>query len=292
MKIFFIILILINFTTISESKSLREIEEIIVNITDDGADTVKSKISGSKTKKDQQKKNKDSVDQKKTNKKKKKRELIVPSRDESLLKNGIQLFNSQLYEKARSNLEELKTKYSGSRFRDSASIWISRIHSEQGMFDNAIDELNTITLESGEYPTALFTIGEIYIKKRSPLDAIGYFNMVSSQFPEHELSDNALINLAEVYLDIKKGDMAMESVIKVIKNYDDRETIDDAYLLLGKILETDYLLMDFGLAGDVYRIFLKKSADKNQPNFFNSPLNQRVEKSLQFIVSNFSEFDM
>ena len=127
--------------------------------------------------------------------------------------------------------------------------------------------LNTINQESGEYPSALFFSGEIYLKKGDETGAIEYFYKVASLFHEHELADDSLIAISTIYLKNNKGNQALEAAIKVIKNYEKRETIDDAYFLMAQVFEKDAMLKDFGIARRIYKIFIKK-ADSEKAQIF------------------------
>ncbi|MBN2403634.1 MAG: tetratricopeptide repeat protein [Spirochaetes bacterium] len=210
-----------------------------------------------------------------------------PSADEALLKSGIQLFEASLYTNSRQKLEELKSKYPDSPYRDIASIWLSRIFIELNNLNEAIDMLKSVSQESGEYPSALFITGEIYLKKGDDLRAIEYFYNVASLFHEHELADDSLVAISKLYIKNNKGNQALEAVIKLIKNYEKRETIDDAYFLMAQVFEKDAMLKDFGIAQKIYKIFIKKSEVEKAPFFYNSPLLSRAKKNLYTIESTY-----
>jgi TolA-binding protein len=210
-----------------------------------------------------------------------------PSADEALLKSGIQLFEASLYENSRQKLEELKTKYPDSQFRDIASIWLARIHIEFGKLDEAVSMLKSVNQESGEFPSALFFTGEIFLKKGDDSGAIEYFYRVISQSPEHYLADDSLAAIAKIYLKNSKGNQALESSIRIIKNYEKRETIDDAYFIMAQVFEKDNLLKDVGIARKIYKIFIKKADVEKAQFFYNSPLLGRVRNNLSNIESTY-----
>ncbi len=282
MKKLLAIIILFLFISPSNSKDLKELEEIIDTIISEDATRGVKKARKNRIKKTT-KKTAQKIKGKPQKKEKKRKTITPPSPDEALLRSGIQLFDSFLYEKAKIKFDKLKNEYPGSPFRDSATIWISKIHMESNRYDDAINELNSIGLDSGEYPTALFNIGETQIKKGNPENAIEFFYKVSSLFPDHELADDALLTLGKLYLDLNKGNQTLEAAIKIIKLYKGRETEDDAYFLLGKIFERDSMLRDFGIARKIYIIFLKKADEGETPHFKNSPLKDRVERDLQYL---------
>ncbi|OPZ80447.1 MAG: hypothetical protein BWY76_03354 [bacterium ADurb.Bin429] len=109
---------------------------------------------------------------------------------------------------------------------------------------------------------------------------------MSARFPEHELADDALIALSRVNVAQGSGTMAVENLLKVIRLYADRETVDDAYFNLGKVYETDTVLRDLARAREVYRTFTRK-ADEGEPRFASSPLLPRVKRDLEYINRTF-----
>jgi TolA-binding protein len=220
-------------------------------------------------------------------KKEKTKASSFPAPDEALLKSGIDLYEAALYTSARQKFEELRIKYPESPFKDVASIWLSRIHVQLNNFNDAVKVLNSINQESGEYPTAMYNIAEINLKKGDDTGAIENFYKVATLFPDNELADDALIHIARLYLKSNKGNQALEAAIKVIKNYEDRETIDDAYFIMAQVYEKDALLKDFGLARKMYKIFIKKAEVEKAPYFYNSPLLETVKNNLSRIENTY-----
>ena len=274
--------IILLFSTPLISGDLKELEEIISTILENRIET-------------EQVRKESTIKKPKEEKKKKKEEqsklLSAPTPDETLFKSGVQFFEARLYENAEKKFKELKTKYQGSEYRDSACIWTAKIYIKSGKFNKAITELKTISENSGEYPSALFHIGEIKTKQGKSADAIGALYRVASLFPDHELADDALIILGRLYLNNDKGNQAIESVIRVIKRYNNRETLDDAFFLLGKIFERDSNLKDFGIARKIYKIFLKKAEDEKAPFYFNSPLKERIKNDLKYLEASYFKLE-
>lgn len=217
----------------------------------------------------------------------KSKSVSFPSPDEALLKSGIQLFEASLYKNSQQKLEELKLKFPESQYKDIASIWLSKIHVELNNYNEAINVLNSINKESGEYPSALFNIAEINLKKGDESGAIEYYYRVASLSPDHELADDSLISIAKLYLKNSKGNQALEAAIRVIKYYEKRETIDDAYFIMAQVFEKDPLLKDIGIARKIYKIFIKKANVDNAQYFFNSPLLSRAKANLKNIESTY-----
>jgi predicted negative regulator of RcsB-dependent stress response len=258
----------------------KELEEIIKSIIDSNSYLTEKKVQPS---------GKSGADLSAVEKVKEGRNKSVsfPSADEALLKSGIQLFEASLFANSRQKLEELKTKYPDSPYKDIASIWLSKILIELNNLNEAILMLNSISPESGEYPSALFFTGEIYLRKGDESGAIENFFKVASLFQEHELADDALIAISKLYLKNNKGNQALEAAIKVIKNYEKRETIDDAYFLMAQVFEKDAMLKDVGIARRLYKIFIKKATIEKAPFFYNSPLLSRVKNNLSNIESTY-----
>ncbi|MCX8124913.1 MAG: tetratricopeptide repeat protein [Spirochaetes bacterium] len=201
--------------------------------------------------------------------------------DDVLLKQGIDFYNAEFYERALQALDSLQKNYPQSPFKDQASLWKAKIYMQQQKFTNAMQELSAIPEQSGEYPAALFMIGRVNQAMGKPLDAIEYYTKVAGLYPDQDFSDDALILAAQLYIAQKKGNAALHALIRVIKQYNDRETVDDAYYWLGKILSTDPNLKDVELARKVYTIFLKRSQDPAYNAFYSSPLKERVADELK-----------
>lgn len=210
----------------------------------------------------------------------------MSSPDEVLLKTGIQLYNSNLLDHAEEKFRELVREYPRSPYLDNSRIWLSRIYIKKYKYGDAIKELSEIKSDSGEYPLSLYNTGYCHMAEGNEIKSIEFFHRVSSRFPEHQLADNAILYSGKIFLRNRKGDQALESAIKLIKFYGQRETADDAYYLLGKIYEKDPLLKDPEIARTIYRKFLKK-ANSGDPVFSRSPLKIRVKKDLRYIEKNY-----
>ena len=218
---------------------------------------------------------------------KKKITLSPSSPEEVLFKTGIQLYESSSFSAALRKFDELKKKYAQSPFRDTAAIWAGKINLKLQKYDRAMKEFTSIKEESGEYPHALFLIGETRLHKGLKTKAVESFYKISSQFPEFELADDALIKLAKIYLSDGKGNQSLESSIKVVKYYPNRETVDDAFYLIGKVYERDPLLKDFEIARKIYKIFLVRAQNKENRHFWGSPLKKKVEQDLKYLEATY-----
>lgn len=215
----------------------------------------------------------------------------VPSPDMMLLKTGIQLFNSSQFEAALKKFNEVKTKYPQSSLRDIATIWTGKINFKLNKTDTAIKEFNSISENSGEYPSALYYLGEAELRINSKTKAIEYYYKLSSQFPEYKFADKALIELTKIYISEGKGNQSLESAVKIIKYYPDRDTIDDAYYYIGKVFESDPHLKDIETARKIYKIFLRKARDVQNKQFWNSPLKGRVKRDLRHIEETYFKME-
>ncbi len=210
--------------------------------------------------------------------------------DEVLLKTGIEFFESELYPQAGERFRELKEKYPQSRYRDSASLWLGRLYIKEYEYGKAITELQAIPEISGEYPRAIYLIADASRTTGKNTDAIEYYNRLAFRFPTHDLADNALLNIATIYMKEEKGDKALKFTVRLIKFYKDRETVDDAYYLLAKIYEKDPTLKDIETARRVYRLFLAR-AEKGDNFFRNSPLKKRVQQDLAHLEKRFFKLE-
>jgi outer membrane protein assembly factor BamD (BamD/ComL family) len=284
------ILIMFSFTTVAvSSEKAHEIIKTILE-SDSKKDTAVKEYSEEKEQRDREKTENEEGRLEDT-KKEKVEKPTASSPDMMLLKTGIQLFNSSLPEAALNKFNELRTKYPQSSLRDIATIWSGKINLRLNRTDNAVKEFNSISEDSGEYPSALYHLGEAELIMDSKTKAIEYFYKLSSQYPEYELADKALINLTKIYLSEGKGDQSLESAVKIIKYYSDRDTIDDAYYFIGKIFEKDPHLKDIEIARKIYRIFLDKAKDDRNKHFWNSPLKGRVKSDLKYIEETYFKME-
>ncbi len=205
----------------------------------------------------------------------------VTGEEEGLLKTGIDFYNNGLYDPALKNFQELAAKYPQGTFRETARFWMGKIHMKVYRYDDAIREFSAVTPESGDYPASIYHIAESYQMKGDRMASIENFQRVSARFPDHELADRALLGAGKLYLAGQNGAQALDSAVKLIRYYKDRDTLDDAYYLIGKVYEGDPLLKDVETARKVYRRFLEKG--KSDRRFGASPLRKRVEDDLRRI---------
>jgi outer membrane protein assembly factor BamD (BamD/ComL family) len=156
-------------------------------------------------------------------------------------------------------------------------------------YDDAIKEFSALTAESGDYPASLYYAGESYQMKGDQISSIEYYQKVQAQFPSHELADKALLNMGRLYLNQKKGAQALDSAVRIIKYYKDRDTIDDAYYLIGKVYEKDPRFKDVETARKIYKKFITKG--ESDARFGKSPLLVRVREDLQRIEKTYFKME-
>ena len=225
---------------------------------------------------------KTSINSKDRNEKKEGETLSMSEPDEVLLKSGIEFYNSGLYTFSLKQFNELNKNFPQSEFKDTSKIYTGKIYLKLFKYDNAIKAFSSVPKNSGEYAASLYYLGESQNIKGNFLSSIEKYQSVASQFPDHDLADNALLKIGKLYLRKKKGQQALETTVKLIKYYRDRNTIDDAYYLLGNIFLKDPMMKDIETARKVYKVFLKK-ARSGTPYFEKSPLRERVQKDLAHI---------
>lgn len=214
----------------------------------------------------------------------------MSGKDEVLLKTGIQLYESGLLDHSLVRFTELTKNYPSSKFIDSARMFAGKIYLKKYQYDEAIKQFDAIKEQSGEYQAALYYKAEAYRYKGDPINAIEYYQKLSSSYPEHELADNAILTSGKLYLNSSKGYQALESSIKIIRYYKDKDTIDDAYYLIAKIYEKDPLLKDMEMSRKFYKIFIVKS-EQNQKHFADSPLIPAVKKDLEHLEKTYFKFE-
>jgi TolA-binding protein len=204
---------------------------------------------------------------------------VISTEEEAMLKTGTQFYNNGIYVNALKVFGDFLGKYPQGVLRDSARVWSGKTFLRLYKYEDALKEFSQIPAESGEYPAALYYSGECNMIKGESMAALEFYQQLFSRFPVHELADDSLLAAAKIYLSIKKGGQALDSIVNMIKYFKDRETIDDAYFILAKTFETDPTLKDFETARRIYRLFIKK-AESNEEQFARSPLLSRVKRDL------------
>jgi len=208
--------------------------------------------------------------------------ININSEDMILLKTGIQFYNSGLLTHAKKKFNEIVTKYKSSPYVDQSKVWIGKILIGEYKYKDAAAILKTVSKTSGEYPASLYLLANTSLRLGNRINAIALYNIVSSRFPQHDLADDALYNMARILYQDKKGPQALPIAIKIIKYYKNRETVDDAFYLLAKIFELDPVYQDPETARAIYQNFIKRSSD-GQKFFHKSPLLKRVKRDLRIL---------
>jgi TolA-binding protein len=214
----------------------------------------------------------------------------MSGKDEVLLKTGIQLYESGLLDHSIVRFNDLIKNYPSSPFMNNARMWAGKIHLKKYQYDDAIKQFDEIKEQSGEYPASLYYKSEAYKSKGDLINAIEHYQKLSSSYPDHELADNAILSSGRLYLNSNKGYQALESAIRIIHNYKDRETVDDAYYLIAKIYEKDPILKDLEISRKFYKTFIRKS-EQNVKHFSDSPLIPAVKNDLNHLEKTYFKFE-
>ena len=272
MKIVYLFIII---TSISYGTSLQEKEAIINGILKDS----KIKEDNKTTKKPIQNEEKKDTSSPISNSKK---AIMISTDDQIQLKSGIEQYNNRMFDEAIKTMSILQEKYPSSNFVDTSFIYSGKAYMGNHNYTKSIEQFKKIKPTSGEYPLSLFKQAFCYKALGQEIDSIKLYQKTYSLFPSHELADDSMLQTAKLHLKNKRPESAVSTIIKIIRKYKDRETIDDAYFLLGIIYQTDSKLRDSETALKVYTIFLNKA--RNKKNYFkNSPLLSRVKKEIKKI---------
>lgn len=212
------------------------------------------------------------------------------SAEEALYKTGIDFFNSEMYEAAVKSFSELKSRHPQSQQIHSAMIYSGKARMRLRDYTKALEDLAVVTAESGEYPASLFYQGESQMGLGKRTEAITLFYRVATQFSQTPLADDSLIRASQVFLEERKGRQALESAVKIVRYYGDRETIDDAYFMIGQVYEKDPVMRDVEVSRKIYRVFIRK-AEAGEKHFSNSPLLRRVKRELKTLESRYFRYE-
>ena len=206
----------------------------------------------------------------------------MSGKDESIYKIAIQLYNTGYYDHSLAKFNEIISNHGDSKFLDNAHVWAGRIYIKKYKYDDAIKEFDSVRDISGEYPASLFYKAEAYRYKGDKISSIEFYQKYASEYPGNPLAPYSILNAGKLYLSNKQGTQSLEAAIKLIKNYPESDTIDDAYYLIAKIYEKDPVLKDVESARKYYKIFLKK-ASNNEKFFFDSPLLPAVKRDMEHL---------
>jgi outer membrane protein assembly factor BamD (BamD/ComL family) len=207
--------------------------------------------------------------------------------DKTLLVTGMNLLDAGNDPAAIEKFRQIKEKYAAGPYSDQASIWLARAYIKQGKYKEAVDETQKIAEDSGEYPAAVYLSGQIFSTQRQYDKALDAFYRISSRFPGHDLADNALIDAGKIYMSMKNGTQALSAASIIVRSYPDRETLPDAYFLIGQVLEKDPAMRDIEKARLVFRKFVYRAETEKVDSFARSPLLDRVKRELEYLDKNF-----
>ena len=284
-KVLFFILIIVFMVSDIIARDYKETEDIINQI------LKQSKQTETAPPKQDDEEEEETQTNKKQKKEDKKTKNSPTAADEmSLYKIGIQFYESSLFDNALKHFNDLIEKYPQGQYSDSAKIWKGRTLMKKNAFKDAISSFSSVAENSGEYPAALYNTGLSYIYLKQPNDAIAMFQKLIIQFPDNSLTDRALLESAKIFLAQKNGEKAVDSLIKIIKLYPNRETIAEAYYFLAKVLEQDQSMRDIESARNLLKQFLKK-AEQGQKFFRDSPLKEKVISDLNYIEKNYFKYE-
>ena len=223
------------------SKDYQKTVEMIKSILKEESDTENYKTKQIQNKEDEKKTGDAQKDDNKTKDddagKNKKNEMS--GNDEILLKTGIQLYESGLFDHSLVKFNDLIKNHPSSKFINNARMWAGKIYLKKYQYDDAIKQFDEVKEKSGEYPASLYYKAESLKYKGNSINAIEYYQKLSSSYPDNELADKAILNSGKIYMKTEKGYKALEAAIKIIREYKTRDTIDDAYYLIAKIYEKD-----------------------------------------------------
>lgn len=281
MKRIFITLLIIISSVSVQSKDFNKTEEMI--------DTILSEESGSAVKQEKEKTEQQAGDEAAVKAEDEtaaqddaaaSRKNAMSGKDESIYKTAIQLYETGYYDHSLAKFNEIISNHADSKFLDNAHVWAGRIYIKKYRYDDAIKEFDSVRDTSGEYPASLFYKAEAYRYKGDKISSIEYYQKYASEYPGDPLAPYSILNAGKLYLGNKQGTQSLEAAIKLIKNYPDSDTIDDAYYLIAKIYEKDPVLKDVETARKYYKIFLRKAAN-NEKYFVDSPLLPAVKRDME-----------
>jgi len=273
------------------SKDYHKTVEMIKSILKEESDSEKNK-PGQASYKEDVKKTEDKIKDENKNQDNdvKNKKNGMSGEDEILLKTGIQLYEGGLFDHSLVKFNDLIKNYPSSKFIDQARMWAGKIYIKKYKYDEAIRQFNEIKEKSGEYPSSLYYKAESLKYKGNSINAVEYYQKLSSSYPDNVLADKAILNSGKIYMNNEKGYKALEEAIKIIRLYKSRDTIDDAYYLIAKIYEKDPLLKDLEITRKFYQIIIRKSEQK-QKFFSDSPILPAVKNDLDHLEKTYFKFE-
>ncbi|MDA3901645.1 MAG: outer membrane protein assembly factor BamD [Spirochaetes bacterium] len=207
--------------------------------------------------------------------------------DTVILESGINAYNTGDYKRATEKFSEIQELFPTSPFVMQAKLYTARSLYKLNNRKEALENIEAIDRNSGEYPAALFLKGEIYLSMKQSGEAKNSFFQATSLFPGHDLADDSLLELSRIYLSENNGEEALKIAVQILSSYPDRDTSDDAFYMIGKIYEKDSRLKDIERARTVYQTFIKRAETEKRIPYYNSPLLRKVKRDLDYINKSY-----
>lgn len=139
---------------------------------------------------------------------------------------GVILYDNGNFEQAQEKFKMVTDNYWGTIFANRSTYMLANISYKQGNLNEALEKFQTFV--SGKYdefftPSAYEGIGQCYEQKGDLEKAIENYEIAVSKFGDNIGKANCLMNLARLYLNMRKIDKAEKILLEILDISEDFE---------------------------------------------------------------------
>ncbi len=159
---------------------------------------------------------------------------------------GLVRHHKRDFDKAAVNFKHFIEKSPNHELVDNARMMLARTYYRDNDYKKAIIEfskfISSVKTSHGDYVDAVFLLGSSYARKGDYKSGIEQFDKVVTNFPDHDLADDALQELARAQESLKEFSSARRNYERLAKDYSRRQTSQKTQLEVGLnlFMEGDY----------------------------------------------------
>ena len=192
---------------------------------------------------------------------------LAQTTESDLLSAAQQAFNDGFSEVARRYLTDFLDKYPQSPNLPAAKLLLGQCDFLHGEYDKALDLFEGLSQQTANKDEILFWRGETYLKQNRISEAQHDYQSVVDQFPQSAFVPQAYYSLGWSYFQMKAFPLAKKAFLRLTTTFPSHQLSEDAML---KIAECDYnagFLKDATMEFQNYALKYPKSPQICQVNF-------------------------
>lgn len=284
MKIFLILVLILNFVSYSQTNNLIKIRGF--NIYLPIATYISEEIISNNITKTQKIVPQVSIKKITEPEKKEEAKKELATDEESILyNNGIEFFKMKSFTAAEQSFIELLQKYPDTRYKDKATYYLGEIMLNQNRLDEALMYFNKINQEflaSPVLPDSLYKSALINFNKNNFDEALKILMTLKRKYPKNSKSAASLVLMGDIYRKKKEFNNSIKMYLTVLKEYGNSDYVDDAIFKLADIYENEPEIRNLEIAKNYYEKIVNSYPD--------SEYYLKASEQLEFIKKNFLEY--